>query len=126
MYRRRRPPPAALLRPWLTSVLAGAREALPTMTSERPSRCRLCERRPRRGLTEHHLIPRTLHSNKWFKKRFDRERMRATVAVCRDCHAAIHRLIPCEKELGRHHNTVESLKAHPHLARFLRWVRKQK
>lgn len=88
--------------------------------------CTLCRRRTKRGTTEHHLIPRTCHSNKWFKKRFDRQQMRTTIDVCRDCHSAIHRLIPDEKELGRHYNTVEQLVAHEEIAKFLTWVVKQK
>lgn len=88
--------------------------------------CTLCGRITRRGTTEHHLIPRTLHANKWFKRRFSRQQMQLTIAVCRDCHREIHRLIPSEKVLGRSYNTVESLLAHPQLGRFVAWVRKQK
>jgi hypothetical protein len=88
--------------------------------------CELCGRITKRGVTAHHLIPRTLHSNKWFKKRFTREQMRQTIDVCRDCHSAIHHLAPDEKDLGRHYNTVEKLRNHPELANFLAWVQKQK
>lgn len=52
--------------------------------------------------------------------------MRATIGVCRDCHRAIHDLAPDEKELGRHYNTVEALREHPKLSRYLEWARKQK
>ena len=48
----------------------------------------------------HHLIPRTVHTNKWFKKRYTREQMREGINVCTSCHHAIHALIPDEKELG--------------------------
>jgi hypothetical protein len=98
------------------------------MTKSKPKvdRCRLCQRVTKRGTTEHHLIPRTLHGNKWFKKRFDREQMQSKINVCRDCHRAIHRLIPDEKDLGRHYNTVDKLRAHELLARYLVWMRKQK
>jgi len=88
--------------------------------------CQLCERRMAEPTTEHHLIPRTCHSNKWFKKRFSRAEMRETADVCRDCHRAIHRLIPSEKELGRSFHTVELLKNHSGLSRFLVWIRKQR
>jgi hypothetical protein len=90
------------------------------------TRCDLCGRAHKRGTTEHHLIPRSCHANKWFKKRFTREQMRATINLCRDCHHAIHRFIPDEKELGRHFNTVEALREHLQLKRFLEWVKKQK
>ncbi len=88
--------------------------------------CALCGRRTKRGLTKHHLIPRTCHSNKWFRKRFSRQEMQVTIDVCRDCHSAIHRLAPKEKELGRYYNTPQKLREHPKLAAFLSWVRKQK
>ncbi|MCA9176386.1 MAG: hypothetical protein KDB14_17990 [Planctomycetales bacterium] len=88
--------------------------------------CDLCRRITKTGTTEHHLIPRTCHKNKWFKKRFTRKEMAVTVSLCKDCHSAIHDLIPSEKELGRNYYTVELLKAHPQMAKFLDWVRKQK
>jgi hypothetical protein len=52
--------------------------------------------------------------------------MQETIAVCRDCHSAIHRLAPKEKELGRYFNTPQKLASHPKLATFLAWIRKQK
>lgn len=52
--------------------------------------------------------------------------MQITVDVCPDCHSAIHDLIPDERELGRTYNTLELLQAHPAIAKFLIWVRKQK
>ena len=89
-------------------------------------RCQPCGRVTKRGTTEHHLIPRTCHSNKWFKKRYTRARMNETIDVCRDCHKAIHRLIADEKDLGRFYNTVDSLLSNPEVAKFVAWVRKQK
>ncbi len=71
----------------------------------------------------HHLIPRTLHSNKWFKKRYTREQMREGIEVCKSCHKATHDLVPDEKELGRHHNTLEKLLAHPEIGKFVQWKR---
>ena len=89
-------------------------------------RCCLCKRVTRWGTTEHHLIPRSCHSNKWFKKRYTRERLQATINVCRDCHRAIHELIPDEKQLGRWYHTVEALLRHPEISKFLAWVKRQK
>ena len=88
--------------------------------------CELCGRVTKRGTTEHHLIPRSCHSNKWFRKRFTRAQMQATVSLCRQCHSAIHDLVPDEKQLGREFNTLEKLLAHPPIARFVEWVKKQK
>ena len=88
--------------------------------------CALCGRAPKRGTTAHHLIPRTCHSNKWFKKQYTREEMRVTTPLCRDCHRAVHDFVPDEKELGRHWNTVELLLSHPEIAKFVAWVRKRR
>lgn len=88
--------------------------------------CELCRRVMIDGTNEHHLIPRTCHSNQWFKKRFTREQMRETISTCYDCHDAIHDFIPREKELGRHFNTIELLLGHPELAKFVAWVKRQK
>lgn len=90
------------------------------------TRCELCGRLPRQGTTEHHLIPRTCHSNKWFKKRFSREQMQQTISVCRQCHISIHQLIPSEKELGRNYHSTEALLSHLELGKFVAWVRKQR
>lgn len=89
-------------------------------------RCRLCGRVTRRGTNEHHLIPRTCHSNRWFKRNFTREQMRETIRVCHDCHGSIHDLIPSEKELGRHYHTVEALLGHEQLGKFVAWVRNRR
>ena len=89
-------------------------------------RCTLCGRVTKRGTTQHHLIPRTCHSNKWFKKRYTKEQMHATIDVCYDCQRAIHHLIPDGKELGRHYNTVESLLGHPEIDKFVAWIKKRK
>lgn len=85
--------------------------------------CKLCQRAVPKT-TRHHLIPRSQHSNKWFKKRFSAEEMQQTVDLCRDCHREIHKRID-EKRLGRSYNSLEQLRAHPGLADFLVWLRKQ-
>ena len=91
-----------------------------------PFECALCLRLLKSGSSRHHLIPRTCHRRTWFRKRFTKEQMQFTVDVCSDCHAAIHDLIPDERELGRTYYTLELLRAHPAIERFLVWVRKQK
>lgn len=88
--------------------------------------CAFCMRILKSGTTEHHLIPRRCHTNRWFQKRFSRLQMRETVASCADCHRAIHRFVPCEKDLGRSFNTIPLLLAHPGFARFVAWVCRQK
>ena len=76
--------------------------------------CELCESENTHNF--HHFIPRTLHSNKWFKKRFTREQMSQGIKVCTS-------LIPKEGELGRHYNTMEKLLAHPQVAGYVKWKR---
>ena len=88
--------------------------------------CELCGRITKTGTTEHHLIPRTCHKNKWFQKNFTREQMRTTVSLCRDCHGEIHRQIPSEKLLGKDYNSLEKLLSHPKINSFVAWVSKQK
>ena len=73
----------------------------------------------------HHFIPRTLHSNKWFKKRYTRKQMQEGMSLCKSCHDAIHELIPDEKKLGRHYNTMEKLLAHPQVAGYVKWKRER-
>ncbi|MEM7478883.1 MAG: hypothetical protein AAF483_28185 [Planctomycetota bacterium] len=88
--------------------------------------CELCGRVTKKGTTEHHLIPRTCHKNKWFQKNFTREQMAQTVSLCRECHNAIHKFVPKEKALGRYYYTLDLLRSHPQIAGFIEWVRKQK
>ena len=86
--------------------------------------CELCGRL--QLLTFHHLIPRTCHSNKWFKKRFTREDMQTRgLDLCRKCHSFIHSHFE-EKELGRALNTRDALLDNEKIFRFVQWVRKQR
>lgn len=66
-----------------------------------------------------------MHSNKWFKKRYTRAEMQKGIQVCKACHAAIHDLIPDEKKLGRHYNTLEKLLAHAEIAKYVAWKRRR-
>jgi 5-methylcytosine-specific restriction endonuclease McrA len=88
--------------------------------------CDLCGRVMKEGTTRHHLVPRAVHRKAQFKKRFSKDQMRTTVDFCRDCHRAVHDLLPDEKELARDYYTIELLREHPAIATFLEWVRKQK
>jgi len=75
--------------------------------------------------TDHHLIPKTVHPNKWFKKRYTREQMNETIPVCKKCHHAIHDLIPSEKDLGRNFNTIQSLKKNDKIKKYLKWKKRK-
>ena len=84
--------------------------------------CELCNRE--RELTFHHLIPRTLHKNKWFKKNFTKEDMNSGINVCQDCHSSIHKFIN-EKDLGKNYNTKELLLSHEQVLKFVKWISKR-
>lgn len=86
------------------------------------SNCELCKREIE--TTFHHLIPRTLHSTKWYKKNFTAEQLKSGADLCKDCHDAVHRFIP-EKVLGKDYNTLEKLMTHDKVASFVTWVAKR-
>ncbi len=84
--------------------------------------CELCGRMVDE-VTKHHLIPRTRHANKRNKKQFDRREVKARIALlCHPCHKQVHALFT-EKELERDYNTLERLKSHPEVAKFIGWLR---
>lgn len=85
--------------------------------------CELCQSEESHNF--HHFIPRTLHTNKWFKKRYTREEMQQGLDVCKSCHTAIHDLIPDEKKLGRHYNTKRQLLSHPKIRSYIKWKRER-
>ena len=94
------------------------------MHSKDPKRCEMCERS--RKLTFHHLIPRKCHTNKWFKKHFDKDDMKTRgLYLCSLCHNYIHEILS-EKELGRNFNTLELLLGHEKIRRFVKYSKKLK
>ena len=89
--------------------------------AEVPATCELCGR-PVRHLTRHHLIPRTRHANRRNKRDFDRADVHRRIAwLCRPCHDHVHNVLG-EKELEREYNTLEALRGHPDVARFVDWI----
>lgn len=76
-------------------------------------------------LTFHHLIPKTLHTKKWYEKRYSKEDLGKGIDICEDCHEALHDFIT-EKDLGKNYNTLELLLVHPKVSKFIAWVAKQK
>ena len=81
--------------------------------------CELCE--ADLAFNEHHLIPRHCHRKNWWKRSFTKVQMQRTILVCKMCHDTIHRLVPDEKELGRHFYTIEKLRSHPAIAKYVEW-----
>lgn len=84
--------------------------------------CELCGRH--RSVTFHHLIPRTVHSNKWFKKRFTREEMNSGIYICRSCHSYLHKHFT-HKQLARELNTKEALLSNEIVQRLVEWAKKR-
>ena len=86
--------------------------------------CELCERL--NECNEHHLIPKTNHKNKWFKKNFTKEEMNETIYVCvSDCHKNIHKLIEDEKILGKYYNSKEKLMENENIKNYIEWIKKK-
>ena len=86
--------------------------------------CELCKRTTC-PLTEHHLIPRTLHGNKKAREKFGKDEMKRRKAMlCRPCHSQIHDLYT-EKELGWTLNTINVLKAQADVIKWIEWVQKR-
>lgn len=81
-------------------------------------RCELCGRRVAKR-TRHHLIPRTRQRNKRVRKEHSKEEMRNHVALlCSPCHRMLHATFS-EKELAREYNTLERLRGHEEVERFV-------
>lgn len=75
-------------------------------------------------ITFHHLIPKTCHSNKWFKKNFSNIEMKEKgIDVCRKCHSFVHKKFS-EKFLGRELNTLDKIKNNEVVSKYIKWARK--
>lgn len=84
--------------------------------------CELCGRKVP-NITRHHLIPQTRHKNKRNKKQFDREDVKSRIALlCRPCHSHVHKTL-CNKDLEREFNTIETLRQHPDISKFVAWIK---
>jgi len=82
--------------------------------------CALCDR-DEVFITVHHLIPVTRHKNKKTKKETTHQERHSTIKSCRSCHNQLH-LIWTEKELEREFNTIEKIKSHPEMEKFIKWI----
>ena len=93
--------------------------------NEKPNKCELCGSE-NDYLNFHHLIPKTLHGNKWFKDRYEKLFMsNHGIWICKFfCHKQIHNFIT-EKDMGRIYNTLESLIEHPDVKKYIEWRSKR-
>ena len=80
--------------------------------TEEPPLCPLCERPipPEARSSVHHLVPRLKGG-----------RNGPTVRLHQICHTAIHAALR-EAELARDYASIEALRRHPRIARFVAWV----
>jgi len=76
---------------------------------------------PRQVGLDPQLVPKSLHRKKRYRK-VDKAKLARGVMLCRDCHDAVHRFVS-EKELGARFATLDALRAHTEIARFVEWVR---
>ena len=73
--------------------------------------CALCARPLGDRREKHHLVPRSLGG-------------RETVGVHPICHRKIHSAFT-EKELNDDYATIDRLRRHPEIAKFILWVRRR-
>ncbi len=83
-----------------------------------PACCALCGREVPQ-LTEHHLVPRSQG-----RRRGVPVAELPTVLLCGPCHKFLHRTFS-NAELAAEYPTVEALRRHPEVERFVRWLRTQ-
>ncbi len=74
--------------------------------------CELCLRDVK-DYTVHHLIPRS---------RAGSDGPRAI--LCKACHRMVHHLFT-NRELASEWNSVEKIRQHPEIRKFVRWVKRQ-
>ena len=88
---------------------------LMSLSDDLPPQCPLCERPipPDVPQSVHHLIPKLRGG-----------RAGPKVLLHHLCHKEIHATLT-EAELARDYNTIEALRLHPRLARFISWVSKR-
>lgn len=86
--------------------------------------CALCLRAVPRT-TRHHLTPRSRARKKPDKqRRAERDADAVTVDLCPPCHGMIHAVLT-ERQLQQDYASVEALRSHPEIARFLTWLARQ-
>lgn len=86
--------------------------------------CELCGRTDIE-LNRYHLIPQSRHKKAHSKRTFSREEMKTQVAmICDACLNQINELFTTQ-ELSTYYFTVERLKEHTEMAKFINWVKKR-
>lgn len=88
---------------------------------EQSNECPICGRIMIEGPTKdgHHLIPKT-HGNR-DKRAYKKGNL---VLIHKICHRKIHHTFS-EYELLTHYHTIDRLKSHPEMQKFIKWVQKK-
>ena len=83
------------------------------MIEQKEVPCTICGRpTPLLYQEKHHLIPKSRKGRK-------------TILVCCNCGNKIHKLFD-NKVLERELNTIEAIREHPQVQKWIKWVRKKK
>jgi hypothetical protein len=86
--------------------------------------CEICQKEVE--LTFHHFIPVTLHTNKKFKKLYEKEFLKTHgMNLCKTCHKTIH-VFFTEKELGNTYNSFSRLMTNEKFRKYVFWAKKRK
>ncbi len=86
--------------------------------------CALCGR-SQLPLTRHHLIPQSRHHKPRTLREHEKTELDTRIALlCRPCHSQLHHLID-NATLSQHYASVEALRGHEALMRFVHWVAKR-
>jgi hypothetical protein len=94
------------------------------MKPEKLEGCNLCKRDV--ALTFHHLVPKSYHTDRRVLKMHDGVLLiHYGIWLCKDCHKTIHKLISLE-DLAFKYYSIEELKKHEKLNKFVRWAAKQR
>ena len=72
-------------------------------------------------VTEHHLIPVTVHKNKWFKKHTTKEQRVVKVDLCFSCHKDIHKMFKNNKELARELGTKDKFMGNEKIKDYIKY-----
>lgn len=73
--------------------------------------CPLCDRELDDLANEHHLIPKSLKG-------------KDTITLHKICHNKIHHTFS-ERELANYYHTIERLKDHKEIQKFVKWIKKK-
>jgi len=85
--------------------------------------CEICNRELE--ITFHHYIPVTLHTNKKFKKLYEKNYLKTHgINLCKTCHKTIHKLFT-EKELGNTYNSYSKLMENQKFRNYVIWIKKR-